>query len=67
MSLLALQHGLMYGLSLSLLLSALFLGGAVIRPDVIMRGYPPDIKAKYGPMSAKGQQLRRPLGRLLPA
>ena len=63
--LLILQHSLVYGAILSVLMSALFLGGAMISPDVMLRGYPSDIKAKYGPISMKGERVRRPMAVLL--
>lgn len=58
-------YGLLYGLGLSVLLSALFIGGASLSPDVMLRGYPPDIKAKYGPISVRGAKVRRPMALLL--
>lgn len=62
---LLLQHSLLYGLILSALMSALFLGGAMLNPEVMLRGYPPDIKAKYGPASEASQKIRKPLALLL--
>lgn len=56
---LTLQHGLVYGALLSVLMSALFLTGALLSPDVMLRGYPPDIKGKYGPVSEKGNRIRK--------
>ncbi len=56
---LVLQNSLFYGLILSVLMSALFLTGGLLSPDVMLRGYPPDIKAKYGPVSPKGERIRK--------
>jgi len=62
---LLLQHSFLYGLLLSVLLSTLFVGGALLSPDVLLRSYPPDIKERYGAMSAKGQRYRRVMAPLL--
>lgn len=43
-----LQHSLLYGAILTFLLLALFGFGAYLNPEVMLRGYPPDIKARYG-------------------
>jgi hypothetical protein len=45
-----LLHGLLYGLLLSAGLCLLFLGAARWNPEIMMRGYPPDIKLAYGPL-----------------
>jgi hypothetical protein len=54
-----LLHGALWGAILSVLLGALFLVGAYLDPEVMLRGYPPDIKAKYGPGSARSERNRR--------
>jgi hypothetical protein len=54
-----LQHSFTYGALLSALMSALFLTGACLSPDVMLRGYPPDIKAKYGAISEQGNSIRK--------
>ncbi len=60
-----LQHSLLYGAILSALLSALFLAAARLNPEFMLRGYPPDIKAKYGPPGEKTMQFRKPMAFLL--
>ncbi len=60
-----LQHSLLYGAILSVLMSALFLTAAYLNPEIMLRGYPPDIKAKYGPSSEKTSQQRKPMALLL--
>ena len=62
---LLIQHSLLYGAILSALLSALFLAAARLNPKIMLRGYPPDIKAKYGPGSEKTSQQRKPMAILL--
>jgi hypothetical protein len=49
------QHGLTYGAILSLLMSGTLLGGAYFSPEIMLRGYPPEIKARYGPMSEQSR------------
>jgi len=62
---LLIQHSLLYGAILSALLSALFLAAARLNPEIMLRGYPPDIKAKYGPPGEKTMQFRKPMAFLL--
>ena len=50
------QHSLLYGALLGVLTCALFLVGAYLSPEIMLQGYPPDVKAKYGPMSAKARR-----------
>ena len=59
------QHSLLYGAILSAFLSALFLAAARLNPEIMLRGYPPDIKAKYGPGSEKTMQFRKPMAFLI--
>ncbi len=54
--------GLEYGLLLSLSLSILFVGLAWISPESWVDDYPPDIRARYGPMSDRAKRLRRSAG-----
>jgi len=56
------QHSLIYGVILGGSVCALFLLGAYFNPEVMFRGYPPDIKAKYGQISEKGQRHQKLLG-----
>jgi hypothetical protein len=59
---LLLQHSLFYGVILGISVCGLFLAGAYLDPEVMLRGYPPDIKAKYGPASARAQKRQTLLG-----
>jgi len=55
------QNGLIYGAVLSVLLAALFLTAAYLNPEIMLRSYPPDIKAKYGPDSERAKRQRKPM------
>jgi hypothetical protein len=44
----------LYGLVLSLLLSGVLLAGALSARDFMVQDYPPAIRARYGPKSARG-------------
>ena len=57
-----LQHSLFYGAILSLVMSITFLTLMVLNPEVWVGDYPPDIKEKFGPMSAKAQKLKKLAG-----
>jgi len=57
---LALQIGFLYGIVFSLLFSALLLVMIKINPEGLLDGLPPDIKARYGPVSEKTQRQRKP-------
>jgi hypothetical protein len=46
------------GLGLSLVLTAIMVGMGAIAQDMFVGDYPPDIRAKYGPMSARSARLR---------
>jgi hypothetical protein len=59
------QHGLTYGALLSLLMSSTLLGGAYFSPEIMLRGYPPDIKARYGPMSEQARGHLKLIGILI--
>lgn len=52
-----LSHGVMYGLILSLAMSVLIIGALRFNPELMLRSYPPDIKARYGP--ARPETLRQ--------
>lgn len=54
------RHGLKYGFLFSLLFSALLLVMARINPEMLLNDYPPDIKARYGPMKAGTRKQARP-------
>ena len=60
-----LLHGLTYGALLSLLMSTTLLGGAYFRPEIMLRGYLPDIKARYGPMSEQARGHLKLIGMLV--
>jgi hypothetical protein len=53
-----LQHSFLYGGILALLVCALFLVGAYLNPEVMLQGYPPDIKARYGAASPAAKRHR---------
>jgi hypothetical protein len=57
-----LQHSLFYGAILSLVMSVTFLTLMVMKPEVWVGDYPPDIKEKFGPMSAQAQKLKKIVG-----
>jgi hypothetical protein len=57
---LAFQTGFIYGIIFSLLFSALLLVMVKINPEGMLNGFPPDIKARYGPVSEKTQRQRKP-------
>ena len=43
------QHGLLYGLILSVLVSVILLGAMLLNVEIAQNDYPPDIKKAYGP------------------
>lgn len=55
---LLLNNALLYGLALSLILGAIMAISLVLAPDMWVGDYPPDIRARVGPMSPKGTRLR---------
>jgi len=58
--LLAFQTGFVYGVVFSVLFSSLLLVLIKINPEGLLDGLPPDIKARYGPVSGKTQRQREP-------
>jgi hypothetical protein len=54
---LLISNGLFIGAILSLLLVALMLGSLAVAPDLWVNDYPPDIRAKYGPKSARAKRF----------
>lgn len=52
------RHGITYGLILSVGISVLFIAGALWNREIMMRGYPPDIKAAYGPLRPETMRQR---------
>lgn len=59
---LLLQHGVLYGAILSLLMVLAFLGAAYLNPEIWLTDYPPDIKERFGPMSERAKMQRRLVG-----
>ena len=57
---LAFQTGILYGFVFSLLFSALLLVMIKINPEMMLNDYPPEIKARYGPVSEKTKKQRKP-------
>jgi hypothetical protein len=55
-------QSLSYGLMYSLILAVSFLLLARVNPEAWLNDYPPDIKAKYGAMSAKANRVRLVFG-----
>ncbi len=51
-------EALIYGLVLSLALSILMVVSGAIALDMFVGDYPPDIRERYGPMSARAARLR---------
>ena len=49
---------LVYGLALSLVLTAIMIASGAIAADMWIGDYPPDIKERYGPMSPRAARLR---------
>ena len=49
---------LLYGLALSAVLTVLTVISGAIALDMFVDDYPPDVKQKYGPMSARAARLR---------
>ncbi len=54
-----LQHGLVYGLILSGVIIAITLVSARINPAIFAGDYPPDIKAKFGPLDARAERQKK--------
>lgn len=55
---LIIHHALTYGFILSAVLFTLTLGIVWINPEIMLKDYPPDIQAKYGPMSDRSKRQR---------
>jgi hypothetical protein len=55
------SHALTYGVILSAVLFTLTLGLVRINPEIMLKDYPPDIQAKYGPMSDRSKRQRIPV------
>jgi hypothetical protein len=59
---LLLQHGVLYGAILSLLMVLTFVGAAYLNPEIWLPDYPPDIRERFGPMSERAKRQRRLVG-----
>jgi hypothetical protein len=55
------SHALTYGVIRSAVLFTLTLGLVRINPEIMLKDYPPDIQAKYGPMSDRSKRQRIPV------
>src|SRR5262245_28788879 len=56
---LALQNGLIFGVYLSAMLTALVIASLRINNEMWLNDYPEDIRAKWGPMSARAKRMQR--------
>jgi hypothetical protein len=59
---LLLQHGILYGAILSVLMVLAFVGAAYLNPEIWLPDYPPDIRERFGPMSERAKRQRRLVG-----
>jgi hypothetical protein len=57
-----LQHGVIYGTILSVLMVLSFAGAAYLNPEIWLPDYPPDIRERFGPMSERAKRQRRLVG-----
>jgi hypothetical protein len=46
-------------------MSSTLLGGAYFSPEIMLKGYPPDIKARYGPISEQARGHLKLIGMLI--
>lgn len=51
-------HALGFGLTLSVILGALLLVVVRVNPEIMLNDYPPDIKARWGPMTERTKRQR---------
>jgi hypothetical protein len=61
------RHALAYGSILSGVSSVLLLGILWFNPEIMLNDYPPDIRAKHGPMSERSKRQRIPVAVLFGA
>ena len=59
------SHAVLYGVILSGVLFTLILGLVRINAEIMLKDYPPDIQAKYGPMSERSKRQRIPVAILV--
>lgn len=57
-----LSHSIIYGLLFSTVMVISFILAALVNPEIWLKDYPPDIRAKFGPMSARATQQRTLIG-----
>lgn len=55
------RHALLFGLILSAVLFAMILALLWYNAEIMLKDYPPDIQAKYGPMSERSRRQRIPV------
>jgi hypothetical protein len=55
------QHALPWGLLMSAVLFALCLAVLRFNPEIMLKDYPPDIRARHGPMSERTKRQRIPV------
>ncbi|HEV8580538.1 MAG TPA: hypothetical protein VGX68_15835 [Thermoanaerobaculia bacterium] len=55
------QHALLWGLLMSAVLFAFILAVVRFNPEIMLQDYPPDIRARYGPMSERTKRQRIPV------
>ena len=55
------NHAAIYGVILSGVLFTLIFRLVRINPEIMLKDYPPDIQAKYGPMSEQSKRQRVPV------
>lgn len=58
-------NALVFGVILSSILFATILVVVRINPEIMLRDYPPDVQAKYGPMSDRSKRQRLPVAILV--
>jgi len=56
------NHALVFGVILCAVLFPAVLVLTRINPEIMLKDYPPDIQAKYGPMSERTKRQRLPVG-----
>ena len=61
------NHALFYGAILSGVLFTLILALVRINPEIMLKDYPPDIQAKYGPMNDQTKRQRLPVAKFFVA
>jgi len=59
------SHALLYGVILSGVLFTLIMGVVWINPEIMLKDYPLDIQARYGPMSERTKRQRIPVAILV--